>query len=68
MKTTYAGSGNDLIHPPQIDYNNPITSVYHISSLDPRFKFATKDGVISAHPPNSVDNQFVQLQINPPDT
>ena len=68
MKTTSAGSGNDLIHPPQIDYNNPITSVYHYSSSDPRLKFATKDGVISAHPPNTADTQFVQRQINPPDT
>jgi hypothetical protein len=44
----YAGLGDTYEHPPksQLDYNNPITTIYHIDSSRARLYFGTKDGQV----------------------
>lgn len=44
----YAGLGDTYEHPPrsQLDYNNPVTTIYHIDSSRARLYFGTKDGQV----------------------
>ncbi len=65
IKTTEPGTGNDHEHPAKIDFENPISAIYHSSGHKSRLKFATEDGVIGAHPPNSEDAEFVKVGIVP---
>ena len=56
IKTGSSRSGNDYLHPANIDYENPIAAIYNSTSSKSRFKFATQDGVIGAQHPNNQDN------------
>ena len=65
IKTTEPGYGNNYEHPAKIDFENPISAIYHLNNSNPYLKFATEDGVIGAHPPNYQDNNFVKVGIVP---
>ncbi len=54
------------MHPAKIDYENPITAIYHVGNNNSAYlKFATEDGVIGAQPPHSQDAKFVKVGIVP---
>jgi hypothetical protein len=66
IKTSNPGSGNEIVHPAKIDFENPITAVYYVgNNSNPYLKFATEDGIIGAQPPNNQDANFVKVGIVP---
>ncbi len=65
IKTSHPGTGNDVVHPTKIDFENPISAIYHLSNSNASLKFATEDGVIGAQPPNDQDAKFVKVAIVP---
>jgi hypothetical protein len=65
IKTSSPGTGNDYTHPAKIDFENPITAIYHVGYQNAYLKFATEDGVIGAQPPHSQDANFVKVGIVP---
>ena len=60
IPTTRAGDGNSFQHPAKPEYQNPITGIYEKG--DYHMKFATKDGVVSEHPGNTIELTLKQVQ------
>ncbi len=58
------GKGDDFSFPKNPDYNNPIHAILNYSGYS-RFKFETKDGVVSVHL-NST-GQILRKEISPND-
>lgn len=61
--TNMPGTGDDYQHPTLLDFENPIDSVYHVSSNSCYLKFGTKDGVIGVQPKTT--NVFARVAISP---
>jgi len=64
----YAGTGDTYEHPAraQLHFDNPITTVYHISTGNAKLYFGSKNGQVGVTQQTSY--QFVPVHVNPPHT